>query len=312
MGYLADDRSVLRRADPRNVLPECKSIVVLAAPYSNPGRREDLPVRKAGGAAAGRVAAYAWGQDYHGVLPRRLAAIAALIEQRVGHAVRSRVYTDTGPLLERDLAQRAGLGWIGKNTCLINPRLGSYLLLAEILLDVELQPDLPMRSDRCGSCTRCIDACPTACILPDRTMNAGKCISYLTIELKGTIPSDLRPLVGNWIFGCDICQMVCPWNRFAPPEGDAAFAAAAGRDEPNLLQELALSAEAFRDKYARSPVRRPKHEGYRRNVVVALGNQAGSEAIPALQAATANPKAMVAEHAGWAIEQIMERRRGQR
>jgi epoxyqueuosine reductase len=312
MGYLAQGESVSLRADPHHILPECKSIVVLAVPYSNPGCRDHSQARNEGSAAKGRVAAYAWGQDYHRVLPRRLSAIVAFIEQRIGHAVRNRSYTDTGPIQERDLAQRAGLGWIGKNTCLINPRIGSYLLLAEILLDVVLQPDVPMLSDHCGSCTRCIDACPTACILPNRTIDARKCISYLTIELKGGIRSDLRPLVGNWVFGCDICQMVCPWNRFAPPDGDAAFAAAAQRAEPNLLRELALSAEAFKDRYAGSPLKRPKHEGHRRNVVVALGNQAGVEAIPALQAVITDGQEMVAEHSTWAIEQIVERARGQR
>jgi len=168
-----------------------------------------------------------------------------------------------------------------------------------------------VRSDHCGRCTRCIDACPTACILPDRTLDAGRCISYLTIELKGVMPSDLRQKVGSWVFGCDICQMVCPWNRFAPPDGDEAFAVAGRRAELDLLGELALSAETFNDRYKGSPLKRAKQEGYRRNVLVALGNQAGIEAIPALQAATTDAQQVSAEHAAWAIDQIVERTRAQ-
>ena len=167
---------------------------------------------------AGRVAAYAWGDDYHDTLPKKLQELAAFIEEQAGQPVANRFYTDTGPLLERELAQRAGLGWIGKNTHLINPKAGSFFLLAEILLDLELEPDPPFTSDHCGTCTRCIQACPTGCILPNRTIDARRCLSYLTIELKDDIPADLRPTLGNWVFGCDLCQMVCPWNRFATRE----------------------------------------------------------------------------------------------
>ena len=162
----------------------------------------------------GYIAAYARGHDYHMVIPERLKKLGAFIETQVGSALSYRYYTDTGPLLERDLAQRAGLGWIGKNTCLINPRFGSYFLLAEILLGIELEPDTPFTADRCGTCSRCISACPTGCILPDRTIDARRCLSYLTIENKDEIPLDLRPKLGNRVFGCDICQQVCPWNRF--------------------------------------------------------------------------------------------------
>ena len=179
MGYLADERSRLRRADPKLILPECKSILMLAVPYDSP-----LPMGEGPGVRArgeGRIASYALGEDYHDVLPQRLQAIVAFIEEQLGHPVPNRWYTDTGPILERDLAQRAGLGWIGKNTCLINPRAGSYFLLAEILLGVEIEPDSPFVTDHCGTCTRCLDACPTHCILPDRTLDARRCISYLTI-----------------------------------------------------------------------------------------------------------------------------------
>jgi epoxyqueuosine reductase len=166
-----------------------------------------------------RVASYARGEDYHDVLPARMQELVRFIEEQVGGPVGNRYYTDTGPILERDLAQQAGIGWIGKNTCLIHPKQGSYFFLSEILLDLELEPDPPFTTDHCGTCTRCITACPTQCILPDRTLDATRCISYLTIELKDDIPVELREKVGDWAFGCDVCQMVCPWNRFAPPKG---------------------------------------------------------------------------------------------
>src|SRR5512139_3833352 len=192
-----------------------------------------------GGQPGGRVAAYAWGEDYHTVLTERLQQLVVFIETHLGSPFPYRIYTDTGPLLERELAQRAGLGWIGKNTCLINPQAGSYFLLGEVLLGVALEPDAPFIADRCGSCTRCLEACPTGCILPDRTIDARRCISYLTIELKGIIPVELRPAIGNWVFGCDICQEVCPWNqRFARTQGEAAFTARPGLSTPRLVDEL--------------------------------------------------------------------------
>src|SRR5215207_2946120 len=224
MDYLASERSRIRRADPREILPECRSILVLATPYSpSSSIRAEWTASEAGG----EVASYAWGDDYHDVLPARMKDLVQFIEEQVGGPVRNRWYTDTGPILERDLAQRAGIGWIGKNTCLIHPKHGSYFLLSEILLDLALEPDTPLTTDHCGTCTRCIEACPTDCILPNRTIDATRCISYLTVELKEDIPAELRDKMGNWVFGCDICQMVCPWNRFAA-EGDPAF----GEDRP--------------------------------------------------------------------------------
>ena len=169
-----------------------------------------------------QIASYARGDDYHDILPARMRALVQFIERQVGGPVANRWYTDTAPVLERDLAQHAGIGWIGKNTMVIHPKHGSYFLLSEILLDLELEPDQPFITDHCGTCTRCIDACPTDCILADRTINSTRCISYLTIELKDDIPLELRQKIGDWVFGCDICQQVCPWNRFAG-EGDPAF-----------------------------------------------------------------------------------------
>jgi epoxyqueuosine reductase len=307
MGYLAEDRSRLRRADPRQIMPECRSIIVLAAPYSNPKGADNEAENTENKHGRGRVAAYAWGQDYHDVIPERLRILAAFIEREVGQQVASRCYTDTAPILERDLAQRAGLGWIGKNTCLISPRLGSYLLLAEILLDLDLKPDSPVHADHCGTCTRCIDACPTGCILPNRTIDARQCISYLTIELKDSIPTELRPRMANWVFGCDICQMVCPWNRFAPTDGDKAFAPGSASTLPLLLQQLQLSDEAFRNQFRGTSIRRAKHAGFVRNLIVATGNEAGPEALPVLRAAAEHGGPLVQEHAAWAIHRITRR-----
>ena len=298
MHYLNTERSRARRADPREILPECKSILVLATPYNPP-----LPLEE-GIKARGNIASYAWGEDYHDVLPVRMKELVQFIEEQVGGPVKSHWYTDTGPLLERDLAQRAGIGWIGKNTCLINPKQGSYFLLSEILLDLVLEPDSPFMTDHCGTCTRCITACPTDCILPDRTLDARRCISYLTIELKDDIPTDLREKMGDWIFGCDVCQMVCPWNRFAG-DGDPAF----GRENPlpSLTDELVISTREFNQRFQRSPVKRAKRRGYLRNVAVALGNTGDEYALPVLQNALNDEEPMIREHAKWAIEEISSR-----
>ncbi|MGC8857043.1 MAG: tRNA epoxyqueuosine(34) reductase QueG, partial [Anaerolineae bacterium] len=246
------------------------------------------------------------GEDYHLVLPERMKQLVAFIEAQVGHPVPNRWYTDTGPLLERDLAQQAGLGWIGKNTCLIHPRHGSTFFLAEILLGLELEPDPPFPTDQCGTCTRCIQACPTQCILPNRTLDARRCISYLTIELKEDIPEELRGLLGEWVFGCDVCQSVCPWNRFASP-ADPAFAPRPGIPLPLLTEELGLTPQAFNQKFKRSPVKRAKRRGYLRNIAVALGNRSEENALPALRAALQDPDSLVSEHAAWAIQQIEKR-----
>lgn len=240
MGWMGTERNRQRRGDPKLILPECQSILVLGMAYPPSLFPIDERNRR------GKVASYAWGDDYHDILPERLKAIIPFIEQQVGHSIQNRWYTDTGPILERELAQRAGLGWIGKNTCLIHPKAGSYFLLAEIFLDLGLAPDKPINSDHCGSCTRCIEACPTGCILPNRTIDANRCISYLTIEEKGLIPLNLRPQIGNWIFGCDVCQQVCPWNlRFAVPSAEVRFGPDPQRAHPTLKKELALTSSGF-------------------------------------------------------------------
>jgi epoxyqueuosine reductase len=301
MNYLAGERSRIRRADPLQILPECKSILMLATPYSPPlPLGEEIGVR-------GKIASYAWGDDYHDVLPARMKELVQFIEEQVGGSVKNRWYTDTGPILERDLAQRAGIGWIGKNTCLIHPKHGSYFLLSEILLDLPLEPDPPFATDHCGTCTRCIDACPTDCILPNRTIDATRCISYLTIELKDDIPTDLREKIGDWVFGCDICQVVCPWNRFAGG-GDPAFGDVHSEPLPSLTEELVISTEEFNQRFKRSPVKRAKRRGYLRNVAVALGNIGDMHALPVLNRALEDPEPRVRQHAEWAIEKITSRR----
>ncbi len=301
MGYLATETALQRRRDPRQALPECRSILVLSIRYPDPA---SIPVDVS--PASGRVAAYAWGQDYHLVLADRLQALTAEIETLVGHSFPYRYFTDTGPLLERELAQRAGLGWIGKNTCLIDPRQGSYILLAEILLGVDLEPDPPFTADRCGKCTRCIQACPTACILPDRTIDARRCISYLTIENKGPIPPDLRPLMGKWVFGCDICQIVCPWNRFSSREVEPAFAPRPGVPTPDLKASLGLTPQEFNRQFKESPIQRSRRKGWLRNVAVALGNSGDQAAVPLLQHIPETEDPLVREHAVWAIEKMKQ------
>ncbi len=306
MGYLATERARAGRRDPRQILPECKSILVLGVPYPAPrlGEAAGEDMLRQRRLPRGRVAAYAWGMDYHLVIPERLKALAAFIEAKVGGPLPKRMYTDTGPLLERELAQRAGLGWIGRNTCLINPRRGSYFLLAEILLGIQLVPDAPFEYDRCGTCARCINACPTQCILPDRTLDARRCISYLTIELKDSVPPDLRPRMGNWVFGCDVCQEVCPWNRFADVRGDQAFAPRAEVNAPELTAEADLTPQAFNRKFKESPVQRARRRGYLRNVAIALGNSANPAAVPALEHLVQKAEGVVPEHAVWALDRI--------
>jgi len=300
MEYLASERSRVSRANPREIIPECKSILVLATAYSSPSGR-GMSEGQGEGDITGTIASYAHGADYHDVLPARMKALVQFIEEQVGGPVKNRYYTDTGPILERDLAQRAGIGWIGKNTCLINPKQGSYFFISEILLELELEPDPPFITDHCGTCTRCIEACPTDCILPNRTLDATRCISYLTIELKEDIPVELRDKMGSWVFGCDICQMVCPWNRFAPA-GDPVFEMTT--PPHTLTEELSLTPQAFNQRFKLSPVKRTKRRGYLRNVAVALGNTGDMHALPILQNAMNDEEPMIREHASWAMDKI--------
>lgn len=303
MDYLATERARERRRDPGLILPGCQSILVLGWPHTAPDLSTTGDEYRTKG-TRGRTASYAWGEDYHDLIPPRLEGLVGFIERLVGYPVSNRWYTDTGPILERDLAQLAGLGWIGKNTCLINPRHGSFILLAELFLGIRIEPDAPFQADHCGTCTRCIEACPTDCIQANRTLDASRCISYLTIELKGAIPRELRGDIGSWVFGCDICQQVCPWNqRFAPRE-DLSPGEQSTR-EPELIFELALSPRDFNQRFKGTPFKRTKRRGYLRNVAVALGNQgAVSAVIPLINALNADPEPLVRGHAAWALGRI--------
>jgi epoxyqueuosine reductase len=295
MNYLAEERSRTRRADPKQILPECKSILVLAIPYS--------PLPKEGEGPGVRVASYALGDDYHEIIPPKLQEIVTFTEEQLGHPVPNRYYTDTGSILERDLAQRAGLGWIGKNSMLINPKAGSTFFLAEILLGIELEPDEEIITDHCGTCTRCITACPTQCILSNRTLDARRCISYLTIELKDDIPEELRPLMKDWIFGCDICQQVCPWNRFSA-QADPAFKPKIPL--PVLAEDLTLTSVEFNQRFRKSPIKRAKRRGYLRNLAVAIGNNRNATDLPILEQAihATRDEPMIWKHAKWAMEKV--------
>ena len=293
MAYLA--RNPERRSDPRRLLPGAKSIVVVACNYH---AADPAPETR-----QGRTARYALGDDYHEVIGGKLAALIEAIRVRAPGA-QAKACVDTAPVLERELAQRAGLGWIGKNTMLLHRRFGQWLFLGEILLDVALRPDAPETRDRCGRCARCIAACPTRAIVAPRKLDARRCISYLTIELKGAIPPELRPLIGNRIFGCDDCLEVCPWNRFAQQAREPAFSPRADLTTPELIELLELDEEEFQRRFARSPILRAKRRGLLRNVCVALGNARDPRAVPALERALEDAEPLVREHAAWALEQI--------
>lgn len=308
MGWMSTERALRGRANPRAILPQCQSILVLGMPY--PAMPYPAPPQSppelGGKGGVGKISSYAWNQDYHHVIPPKLEKLVQFIEERTGESVPHRCYTDTGPVLERELAARAGLGWIGKNTCLINPHRGSYFFLAEIFLGIELIPDRPFPTSQCGSCTRCIDACPTGSLKAPYTLDANRCIAYLTIELKESIPHELRHLLGDWVFGCDICQQVCPWNeRFAHEHESEIPAEFAFREEianPILEDELALSPQEFNRKFKGSPIKRAKRRGYLRNVAVALGNVGG---VPGgLEEGLGDVEPLVRGHAAWGLGQI--------
>ncbi len=300
MAYLATEQAIQRRTDPRVLWQDARSLLVVGMAYPNPS---SLPEAEG---MTGKVAAYAWGKDYHGVIVPLLDELVAQAGHYVGHPIAARSYTDTGAILERDAAQRAGLGWHGKNTCLIHPQKGSYFFLGEALLNEEVAPSMPFMEDRCGSCRRCIDACPTGCIRDDRTLDSGRCISYLTIENKGSIPLELRSKVGKWVFGCDICQQVCPWNiRFADKNGSAALASDGAIARSNLLNEMRLSAPEFTQKFRASPIRRTTRRGYLRNVAVALGNIGDQEATPTLASLLQQEsESLVRSHIAWALGKL--------
>jgi len=266
-----------------------------------------------GGEPSGPVARYARGDDYHDVMVEKLNELHAWLAAHVGMPVRGKAYVDTGPILERDLARRAGLGWFGKNTNLINPAKGSFFFLGALLVELELPASTPFEADRCGSCTRCLDACPTDALVGPRVLDATRCISYLTIELKGAIPEELRAPSGDLLYGCDICQEVCPWNeKFAtalPAASPFALRAAlGGKDARTLARELLdMTQEEFTRAFKGSPMKRAKLRGLKRNAAVTLGNAGTSDDVDVLTRALDDPEPLVREHAAWALQRAHDR-----
>ncbi len=288
------ERGAEKRCDPQLVLPGARSVIVVAMNYWQGAAERG---------SNGRIARYAWGDDYHDVMLDRLPELDAFLVQRGGV---QKCYVDTGPILERDYAAEAGVGWHGKSTMLVDAKLGTWFFLGEILTTLALEPD-SVQPARCGSCTRCITACPTGAITHAHRLDARRCISYLTIELKGSIPLEFRPLIGDRIYGCDTCLDVCPWNRFAAVSRETAFAARPATATMQLRDYLALTEEQFRSLFRGSPIKRIKRRGLLRNVCVALGNVGTPADLPALERAAADPEPLIAEHATWAIARIGQR-----
>ncbi len=298
MDYLARPDAIERRLHPSLALPGARSIIVVAINYNidddGPTSSPNRPV----------VARYARGADYHQIFEEKLEALADALAEITARDIKTRAYVDYGPVLERDHAQRAGLGWIGKNTVLINPDFGSYLLLGELFTDVELLPDDPFLPDRCGTCIRCIEACPTGAIVGPRELDSRLCISYLTIELRGPIPIELRPLIANRVFGCDICQEVCPWNQDAPTTREPRFSPRSDITGPELADFMSLNETEFKARFGDTPLARTRRDGFLRNVAVALGNWGDPAAVPALARGLSDDEPLVRGHSAWALGRI--------
>ena len=298
MAWLSSERHRQRRADPTQILPGLRSVVCVALCHS-PSRDEARDQR------LGHIARYAAGEDYHRVMEERLGALSAVVAEILPGA-RALGYSDTGAILERGWAERAGLGWIGKHSGLLSTTLGSWFLLGEVLIDQPLDPDPPLEREHCGTCTRCLTACPTGAIVAPYQLDARLCISYWTIEHRGSIPAEMRPAIGDWIFGCDVCQEVCPWNRFAPEAREARLHARS-LEGWTLERFLELDEASFRRLFDGSPTLRAKRGGFLRNVCVALGNRRQASAVPALERARdTDPDPIVREHATWALERILQ------
>jgi epoxyqueuosine reductase len=293
MEYLA--RGAAKRRNSRLPFEGAISAIVVGLNY---GGRE----------ATGPIARYARGDDYHELMTARLRELHQWVEQEVGHPVSGKAYVDTGPILERDLARRAGLGWFGKNTNLVNPRLGSFFFIGALLVDLELNADAPFEADRCGSCRRCLDACPTGAFVDERVLDATKCISYLTIEAKGAIPVELRESIGGLVYGCDVCQDVCPWNvRFSREVREEAFQRREilnGESRTIARALLSMDSDSFSSDFKGSPMKRAKRPGLMRNAAVALGNVGNENDLDLLRAARVSADPMVRTHIDWAIARI--------
>ena len=302
MGYLAREDRIVRRQDLNVIVPGVQSMVCVALDY----KTLQLPADIANDPSRGRISNYAWGGDYHDVMTPKLKQLAQWLEAEAGGSVESKVYVDTGAILERSHAEAAGIGFTGKNTMLIRPNAGSLFFLGELLTTVALDPDeieTPMPG--CGTCTRCLTACPTDAFPQPFVLDARRCISYLTIELKGWIPREMRSLMGNWVYGCDVCQDVCPFNRFALDSPEPRFRAGSyDTAAPHLTDLLALDIPAFNNRFANSPIKRIKRPRLVRNACVAAGNWGDPSTIPHLQPLLTDPEPLVRGHAAWALGQI--------
>ncbi len=298
-----DEAGRLKRASLRHAVPWARSVVVCAINY-NTAQPYSTEVNDS---QRGWISRYAWGQDYHDAVMEKLRVVEHKLRQEYGERevpeLQTRRYVDTGPLVERVYAKYAGVGWIGKNTCILNQNLGSWLFLGVILTSLEFEPDVPA-PDRCGTCTRCIDACPTDALIAPYQLDANRCIAYLTIEKRGAIPEDIREGIGRHIFGCDICQDVCPWNRKAPVTNAPEFQAREGLVNPALDWLAEMTAEEFREKFRGSPVRRTKYSGLRRNAAIAIGNSGDARYLPLLPRLSEDEDPVVAESARWAKEKL--------
>jgi epoxyqueuosine reductase len=309
MRYLEsrNERGELKRSALENHAPWARSVIVCAINYNTdqPHSTESHDPNR------GWISRYAWSQtDYHDAVLAKMreleSSLIAFVESAGEERPRTWCYVDTGPLVERAFAARAGTGWTGKNTCIINQEIGSWMFLATMLTSLELEPSAPA-ADRCGTCTRCIDACPTDALIEPYKMDARRCISYLTIEKRGQIPADLRSGLGNHLFGCDICQDVCPWNRRAQVTTDAEFQPRTELVNPLLTWIADMNQEGFRSAFRGSPIKRTKLSGLRRNAAIAMGNSGQHEFIPQLEQMALDEDSNVAEHARWALERLRDK-----
>jgi epoxyqueuosine reductase len=302
MSYLSGHRATVRNS-PTNLLPSARTVICVGKLYNTPYPKS---IQNTAGDTQGWISRYAWGRDYHQLLRKGLESLRDAIAREAGE-FDSRICVDTAPLLERSLARLAGLGWIGKNTCLIHEGAGSWFFLGELITSLELEPDSPP-PDRCGTCTRCIDACPTNAIVPGGggswTVDSNLCISHHTIELRGPIEESARSSIGNHLFGCDICQDVCPWNRRAPLDADPAFLPREGNLCPDLAALATLSENEFRDRFAGTSVIRARYQGFLRNVAIVVGNSGNRQFRPLLEKLAAGGDPVVSAHARWALERL--------
>ncbi len=298
MTYMAQPNAIEARYDPANLLPGCRTVISLAAAYPAPSGAQKVQENQ------GNIAAYALLPDYHQVLKVAVEVLAQKIAQLTDQAFKHLVCVDTAPILEKDYAQHAGLGWIARNSCLTSPAYGSWLFLCELLVDLPLKPDKPLTNADCADCHRCQMACPTKAILPNRTIDARRCLSYLTIEHRGPIPHAFRPLIGQRIFGCDTCQTICPSNQNQQNTSPLFDQAQMLDPHPDLVESFLLTEAEFKSRYANTPVLRAKYQGFRRNVAIALGNARLEAARSALVDCAANePDGVVREAAQWALSQ---------